>query len=270
MRDTKGGGESRPEEETGRRTQIGDRPPAGRSQEAQPVPGMKRFYSSATVEQCAGGFGISLDGRPVRTPARTALRVPSKALAEALCEEWNAQGDRVDPGSMPLTQLANTAIDRMPDARRETVAELVRYGETDLLCYRAERPETLAGRQEALWQPLLDWLQRRFGIALRVVNGMLPQPQDPHAIARLEQVVGAYADFDLTALHLGATSAGSIAIGLAMLEGEITAERAAEAAFLDERHQIEQWGADEEAEARLARAHADIALAWRFGHLLHA
>ena len=231
---------------------------------------MKRFYSSATVEQCAGGFGISLDGRPVRTPARTALRVPSKALAEALCEEWNAQGDRVDPGSMPLTQLANTAIDRMPDARRETVAELVRYGETDLLCYRAERPETLAGRQEALWQPLLDWLQRRFGIALRVVNGMLPQPQDPHAIARLEQVVGAYADFDLTALHLGATSAGSIAIGLAMLEGEITAERAAEAAFLDERHQIEQWGADEEAEARLARAHADIALAWRFGHLLHA
>ena len=231
---------------------------------------MKRIYSSATVEEIAGGFGISLDGRPVRTPARAALRVPSKALAEALCEEWNAQGDRVDPRSMPLTQLANTAIDRMRDARQETVAELVRYGETDLLCYRAERPETLAGRQEALWQPLLDWLQRRFGIALRVVRGMLPQPQDPHAIARLEQVVGAYGDFELTALHLGATSAGSIAIGLAMLEGEISAERAAEAAFLDERHQFEQWGADEEAEARLACGHADIALAWRFGHLLRA
>lgn len=231
---------------------------------------MKRFYRAATVEEFGGGFGISLDGRPVRTPARTPLVVPSRALAEALCEEWNAQGDRIDPRSMPLTQLANTAVDRMPDARQETVAELVRYGQTDLLCYRAERPETLADRQEALWQPLLDWLQCRFGIALRCVGGVLPQPQDPHAIARLERLVGAYGDFDLTALHLAATSAGSIAIGLALLEGQITAERAAEAAFLDERHQIEQWGADEEAEARLARGHDDIALAWRFGQLFRA
>ena len=231
---------------------------------------MKRFYKIATAEKSVDGFGVLLDGRPVRTPARAALRVPAKALAEALCEEWNAQEGRVDPRSMPLTQLANTAIDRMPDARRETVAELVRYGETDLLCYRAERPGTLVERQEAVWQPLLDRMQSRHGVALRVVKGMLPQLQDPHAIARLDQVVGAHDDFELTALHLGATSAGSIAIGLAILEGEMTAEHAAEAAFLDERHQIEQWGADEEAEARLARGHADIALAWRFGHLLRA
>ena len=231
---------------------------------------MKRFYKAATVEECDGGFGISLDGRPVRTPARAALLIPSRALAAALCEEWNAQGDRIDPRSMPLTQLANTAIDRMPDTRQETIAELVRYGETDLLCHRAERPEVLAERQEALWQPLLDWLQSRFGIALLCVRGMLPQPQDPHALVRLERIVGAYGDFELTALHLGATSAGSIAIGLAMLEGEISAEQASEAAFLDERHQIEQWGSDEEAEARLAHGRADIALAWRFGHLLRA
>ena len=231
---------------------------------------MKRFFEAAAVGESAGGFGVSLDGRPVRTPARVALRVPSRALAEALCEEWSAQGDSIDPRSMPLTQLANTAIDRMPDARRETIAELVRYGETDLLCHRAERPESLADRQEALWQPLLDWLERRFGIALRAVSGVLPQPQDRRAIERLETVVGAHDDFGLTALQMGATGAGSIAIGLAMMEGEITAEQATAAAFLDERYQIEQWGADEEAEARLARGCADLALAWRFGHLLRA
>ena len=202
------------------------------------------------------------------TPARAALRVPTRVLAEALCEEWAAQGDRVDPLSMPLSQLANTALDRMPDARRETVAELVRYGETDLLCYRAERPEALVARQAALWLPLLDWLERRHGIALRTVVGVLPQPQDPDTIARLERAIDALDNFALTALHMGATGAGSIAIGLAMMEGEISAEQAAAAAFLDERHQIEQWGADEEAEARLAHGSADLALAWRFGHLL--
>lgn len=229
---------------------------------------MKRFYRAAAVEEFDGGFGISLDGRPVRTPARAALRVPTRVLAEALCEEWAAQGDRVDPLSMPLSQLANTALDRMPDARRETVAELVRYGETDLLCYRAERPEALVARQAALWLPLLDWLERRHGIALRTVVGVLPQPQDPDTIARLERAIDALDNFALTALHMGATGAGSIAIGLAMMEGEISAEQAAAAAFLDERHQIEQWGADEEAEARLAHGSADLALAWRFGHLL--
>ena len=229
---------------------------------------MKRLYRATAVEEFDGGFGISLDGRPVRTPARAALRVPTRVLAEALCEEWAAQGDRVDPLSMPLSQLANTALDRMPDARRETVAELVRYGETDLLCYRAERPEALVARQAALWLPLLDWLERRHGIALRTVVGVLPQPQDPDTIARLERAIDALDNFALTALHMGATGAGSIAIGLAMMEGEISAEQAAAAAFLDERHQIEQWGADEEAEARLAHGSADLALAWRFGHLL--
>lgn len=229
---------------------------------------MKRFYSAAAVEEFDSGFGISLGGRPVRTPARAALRVPTRALAEALCEEWSAQGDHVDPLSMPLSQLANTAIDRMPDARRETVAELVRYGETDLLCYRAERPEALVAQQATLWQPLLDWLQRRHGIALRTVVGVLPQQQDPHMIARLERVIVAHDSFALTALHMGTTGAGSIAIGLAMMEGEISAEQAAAAAFLDVRHQIKQWGADEEAEARLAHGSADLALASRLGHLL--
>lgn len=192
---------------------------------------MKRFYKAAVVEEIDGGFGISLDGRLLRTPARAALRVPTRALAEALCEEWAAQVDRVDPWTMPLSQLANTAIDQMPDARRETIAELVRYGETDLLCYRAERPEALVARQTALWQPLLDWLQRRHGIALCAVVGVLPQPQDPHMIARLERVIVAHDNFALAALHMGATGAGSVVIGLAVMEGEISANEAVAAAL---------------------------------------
>ncbi len=231
---------------------------------------MKRFYKTATVEKSVDGFGVLLDGRPVRTPARAALRVPSGALAEALCEEWNAQGKTVDPRSMPLTQLANTAIDRMRDARRETVAELVRYGETDLLCHRADRPGMLADRQEAVWQPLLERLQSRHGVALRVVGGMLPQPQEPRSMARLERVVGACNDFSLTALHLATTSAGSIAIGLAVVEGDIEAGHATEAAFLDDLYQSERWGADAEAEARLSQGRDDIALAYRFAALLRA
>ena len=229
---------------------------------------MKRFYAAVAVEAFDDGFGILLDGRQVRTPGRAPVRVASEALSEALRDEWAAQGDRVDPLSMPLTQLANTAIDLTPERRRETVAELVRYGETDLLCYRADRPQNLVERQEASWQPLLDWLRRRHGIALAAVSGVLPQLQDPHAIARLEHVVGGCGDFELTALHLGVTSAGSVAIGLATIAGDITAEEAADAAFLDDRYQIEHWGADAEAEARLALGRADIALAWRFAALL--
>ena len=229
---------------------------------------MTRFYETATVRGFEDGFGILLDGRPVRTPARAPVRVATQALAEALREEWAAQGERVDPLSMPLTQLANTAIDLTPERRSATVAELVRYGETDLLCYRAERPESLVERQEALWQPLLDWLDRRHGIALVSVRGVLPQPQNPHAIARLEQVVAACDDFELTALHMAVTCAGSVAVGLAVMAGEISAEEGADAAFLDDKFQIGQWGADEEAEARLVQGQADIAIAWRFGRLL--
>jgi len=229
---------------------------------------MKRFYTAAAVETVEDGFGILLDGRPVRTPGRAPIQVASRAMAEALCGEWAAQGERIDPLSMPLTQLANTAIDLTPERRRETVAELVRYGETDLLCYRADRPQSLVERQEASWQPLLDWLDRRHGIALRACRGVLPQPQDPRAMARLGQVVAGSDDFELTALHMATTGAGSVVIGLAMIAGDVSAGDAADAAFLDDCYQIERWGADPEAEARLSQGRADIALAWRFAALL--
>ena len=231
---------------------------------------MKRFYKVAAVEAFEDGFGVMLDGRPMRTPRRAPIRVATKALAQALCEEWEAQGERIDPLSMPLTQLTNTAIDLTPTRRSETVAELVRYGETDLLCYRADRPRSLVERQDALWQPLLDWLCARHGIDLRAFGGVVPQPQAPQAIARLAQIVGACNDFELAALHMATTAAGSVAIGLATIEGAVTADRAADAAFVDETHQIEHWGAVAAAAARLSRGRADVALAWRFAALLRA
>jgi len=229
---------------------------------------MKRFYKAAAVEAVDNGYGIALDGRPVRTPGRVLIRVASEPLATALCDEWDRQGDDVDPLSMPLTQLANTAIDRTPELRAAMIAELVRYGGTDLVCYRADHPQTLVERQDAQWQPLVDWLRQRYDIGLVTVTGVLPQPQSPPALARLERIIAAYDDFGLTALHMGATSAGSVVIGLAMMEGVVDATQAADAAQLDDLHQIEYWGADEDAEKRLKQGREDIEAAWRFRSLI--
>ena len=229
---------------------------------------MKRFYSAASLERHGDGFGLALDERPVRTPARAPLRVASKALAEALRDEWAAQGERIDPSSMPLSRLANTAIDLTKARRGAMVAELVRYGGTDLLCHRAERPPELVARQAAAWQPLLDWLRERHGIALRAAAGVVPQRQDPQSLSRLERVAGAGDDFELTALHAAAAGTGSVAVGLALMAGRVTADEAADAAFLDDLYQIGRWGADAEAEARLADGRREIAVAARFARLL--
>lgn len=228
---------------------------------------MKRFYKVASVVAGDDGFGLALDGRPVRTPGRVLLRVATEPLADALRAEWDSQGEKIDPLSMPLTQLTNTAIDRTPDHRDAMIAELVRYGGTDLVCYRAEHPQTLVARQDTHWQPLVDWLRQRYDIGLLTVTGVLPQPQNPAAMTRLERIVSAYDDFGLTALHMGAISAGSVVIGLAMMEGMLDAAQAADAAQLDDLHQIERWGSDEELEKRLTQGRADIEAAWRFRSL---
>jgi len=228
---------------------------------------MKRFYKAAAVDGGDDGYGILLDGRPVRTPGRVLLRVATEGLATALCDEWDGQGDEIDPLSMPLTQLTNTAIDRTPELRDAMIAELVRYGGTDLVCYRADHPQTLVERQDTQWQPLVDWLRQQYDIGLLTVTGVLPQPQNPAALVRLERLMAAYDDFRLTALHMGATSAGSVVIGLALMEGVVDAAQAANAAQLDDLHQIERWGAEEELETRLAQGRADIEVAWRFRSL---
>lgn len=228
---------------------------------------MKRFYKTASVDKQPDGYGILLDRRPVRTPARVLLRVATERLAGALIEEWNAQGDEIDPLTMPLTQLTNTAIDRAPEHRAAMIGELVRYGETDLVCYRADHPQSLVDRQTASWQPLVDWLRQRYDIGLVTVTGVLPQPQNPAALSRLERIVASHDDFALTALHMAATSAGSVAIALALMEGRISLEQAIAAAQLDDVYQMEIWGTDEQAQARLTQGRGDLEAAWRFRDL---
>ncbi|MGE5145245.1 MAG: ATP12 family chaperone protein [Candidatus Eiseniibacteriota bacterium] len=229
---------------------------------------MKRIYKHVAVAAGEGGFGVTLDGRPVRTPGRAPLTVASRALAEAIAEEWRAQGDTVEPETMPLTRLASTALDLVPARRPAIVGEAAAYAGTDLVCYRAEAPVELVARQQAAWQPLLDWAAGRYGAALAVTTGVVPRPQPPEALAALRRAVEAEDDLSLVALHAATVAAGSLVIALALLEGRIDAAEAFALSQLDETFQIERWGEDSEATRRRAALRDDLAHAARF-HRLH-
>ena len=231
---------------------------------------MRRVYREATARQVEGGWGIALDGRPMRTPARHELVVPSAALATAIAAEWDAQQDEIRPATMPLTRLAATAIDRTGAQRDLVVAETANYAGTDLVCYRADHPPALAARQQAEWQPLLDWAMLRYDAGLAVTNGILPQPQSPAALKAFAAAVAAQDDFRLTALHAMTAACGSLVIALALMEGQLDAGAAFAASQLDETFQIEAWGEDAEAAARRRALAEDIAAAERFVQLLDA
>ncbi|MGE5203319.1 MAG: ATP12 family chaperone protein [Acidobacteriota bacterium] len=229
---------------------------------------MKRFYKHATVSESERGFGVALDGKPLRTPAKHPLTVPSRALAEAIAAEWQAQGERIDPHALPLTRLASIALDLVAPRRAAVVAEIARYAGTDLLCYRAEEPAELRARQHAAWQPLLDWATQRFDAPLGVTAGVLPVPQPAATLAAFTAAVGAYDTHRLAALHLATAALGSLVLALALVEGRLDAETAFAAAQLDETFQIERWGEDSEQMKRRANLKDDIALAARFVALL--
>jgi chaperone required for assembly of F1-ATPase len=236
---------------------------------------MKRVYGtveSPRVDRAGGngGWGIALDGKPVRTPAKLELAVPSAALAAAIAAEWDAQRDEIRPATMPLTRLAATAIDRTAAQRDLVVAETANYAATDLVCYRAEHPPALAARQHAVWQPLLDWAALRYDAALAVTTGIVPAAQSPAALQAFAGVVAAHDDFRLTALHTLTAASGSLVIALALCDGRLDAEAAFAASQLDETFQIEAWGADSESAARRRALAADIAAAARFIALLEA
>lgn len=228
---------------------------------------MTRFYT--TVDAGADGT-IRLDGRPVRTPARALLTLPNAALAAAVAEEWAAQGDSVDPRRMPLTGLANAAIDRIAPDPAAFAAGLVRYAETELICYRADGPEPLVRRQADLWDPLLDWARGRYDAALAVTRGILPTSQSPEAVARLGQAVAARSPFVLAGLSPLVTISGSLVIALALAEGAIDVDRAWAAAQLDELWQAEQWGEDPLAKAGRDARQGDFVAAARFADLAEA
>lgn len=225
---------------------------------------MKRFYKDATVIASDGEFEIRLDGRPVRTPARAALALPNERLADAIAEEWRRQGDAVDPRSMPFTGLANGAIDQIQPQRESFAAGIARYGESDLLCYRAEGPGELIAREEAAWDPLLNWAQHRYDVAFRVTQGIIPVGQPTETLERLEAAVAAYDSFILAGLSTLVTLSGSLVCGLAIVEGGYEADSIWSAAEIDEAWEIEQWGEDAEAAARSARRKAEFLMARDF------
>ncbi len=230
----------------------------------------KRFYETAEAGAAEGGYGIALDGKPVRTPAGRPLAVPGPALAGAIAEEWAAQGETIDRETMPLTRLACTALDLVPGRRADIVAEVAAYAETDLVCYRTDEPPALAHRQAAAWQPLVDWAVERHGAHLAVTSSITPIAQEPAALEALRDAVAGEDDFALAGLGLATRSFGSLVIALAMRGGRLDARAAADASLVDERFQLERWGEDPELAARCARIARDAADAERLFRLLAA
>ena len=219
----------------------------------------RRFYAEAGVAQAEGGFRLALDGRLANTPARRPLTLPTRALAEAVAAEWGAQGEAIDPATMPLTRLANTALDGVADRRAEVEADLGAYAGTDLVAYRAGEPDRLVAAQAAAWDPLLDWAREAFGVRPILSEGVMHVDQPDASTAALRAAIGgAEGPFRLAALHTMTTLTGSLLIALAVLHGRLAPQDAWEAAHVDEAYQASVWGRDEEAEARMAYRRAEF------------
>jgi chaperone required for assembly of F1-ATPase len=226
---------------------------------------VKRFYKAASV---GGGNIILLDGKPVKTPSRADLTLPNARLAEAVADEWNGQGETIDPRAMPLTGLANAAIDRVAPDPAAFAAGLAAYGESDLLYYRSEGPAPLIARQTAHWDPILAWAQQRYDVVFELATGVVHMAQPDETVARLGAATTARDPFALAGLSPLVTISGSLLIALAVAEGELSVDKAWAAAALDEQWQAENWGEDAEAAAALANRRADFAAAARFLSLL--
>ena len=232
----------------------------------QPTP--KRFYSEVTTARRDRGFTVTLDGKPVRTPARAEFIVPNEALANAVAEEWRGQGETIAADTMPMTRLVNTALDRIAPRRGDAIAQIMRYAEHDLVCYRAGHPADLAARQARVWDPLLAWLKEHHRTELKIGAGITHIEQSEKSLKALDRAIEAHDDFQLAALHAATTVTGSLVIGLAFLGGRLDAEGAFASAHLDEAYQAERWGADAEAQARAKRAAGELVAAERFLDLL--
>ena len=242
---------------------AGERDPVKAARDpARPLP--KRFYKTATVGDADGGFGILLDGRSVNTPARRRVEIPSRALAEAMAAEWAAQGETIDPSTMPLTRLANTALDGVAEQITTVEAELVKYAASDLICYRAGEPEGLVLAQAAAWDPIVAFVRDRLGARLALAEGVMFVAQSEATLVALTTAVrrwvgqGSAAAFRLAALYEMTTLTGSLALALAVALGALTVDAAWTAAHVDEDFQMRTWGADAEALTRRDRRFADM------------
>lgn len=231
----------------------------------------RRFWTAVTVAPAPdGGHAIRLDARPLRTPAKQLLILPTHALAEAVAAEWAAVEGPVDPRRMPFTRSANAAVDKVTPQFAEVAALVADYGGSDLLCYRAEAPEALAARQAAAWDPILDWAARRHDVRLTVTRGVVPVAQRPECLAKLAARVHATTPFELTALHDLVSLSGSLLIGLAATEPDADPEALWPLSRIDEDWQVESWGRDDSAAAAAeAKKHAFLH-AHRFWQTLQA
>ena len=228
---------------------------------------MKRFWKTVVIDDQRG---IRLDDRPVRTPGRVALALPTDALAQRVANEWRAvgEGEEIDPSAMPLTGLSNAAIDRVSADRALFAAGLAQYGESDLLCYRADSPDDLVARQAAAWDPLLDWARTRYDVHIKVATGILHRAQPDQTLTRLSDAIAARDAFELAALSPIVTIGGSLIVALALAERAATAEQLWDAITLDEEYQAERWGRDPLAEAGIAARRRDFGAGVRMLELL--
>ncbi|MFD2172745.1 ATP12 family chaperone protein [Rhodobacter lacus] len=230
----------------------------------------KRFWTDAKAEPVSGGYTVLLDARAVKTPAKRALVVPTRAMAEAMAAEWQAQGEKIEPATMPVTRSANAALDKVATQMAEVAELIAAYGETDLLCYRAERPADLIALQAEGWDHWLDWAEARHGARLSITQGVVPILQPAHALVALARRVEAYDIWELAALHDLVGLTGSLVLGLAVADGALTAAEAWDVSRIDEAYQIAQWGADEEAEELAALKKQALLHAERFWMLRHS
>ncbi len=212
----------------------------------------KRFWETVSVEAQDDGFAIHLDGRPVRTPAKAPLLVPTHGFAEVIAQEWRDQTDEVNPGTMPATRTANVAIDKVSLRLPQVVAHLVEYGASDLLCYRAEGPSELVQRQAAKWDPLLAWSAATLNAPLQTIAGIMPVPQPPQSLENFRTRLSSFDAFSLSAFHELVSLSGSLVLAFAVDKNHVSATSAWSLSRLDEVFQQEQWGNDEEADAAAA------------------
>lgn len=230
---------------------------------------LKRFWKTAGVEHVEGGWRVVLDGRSPKTPAHAPFVLPTEAAAQLVADEWEAQGEFIEPGTMPATRLAATAIDRVSITREPVADEIAAYAGSDALCYVAEHPSGLVAEQAKAWGPWRDWAASELGVRLEVTEGIIHKAQDPAAIARVKALALEADDFVLTGLATAVPLLGSAVLGLAVLRGALSGEEAFEISRIDEEFQERQWGVDEEAAERTAARRAEAVLLDRWFRALN-
>ena len=232
-------------------TGQGGKDPMSAAQANMRPPPVSRFYKAVEVREADGRHALSLDGRGARTPGRNPLSATSRPLMLKVAEEWERQRETIDPADMPLTRLLNSAIDGVVHTMAETRADIVSYAGSDLLCYRAEEPDTLVVRQAHAFDPVLRWAAESLGARLKVTTGVMHVAQPPEALAAIAAALDTYDDpVALAALSVMTTLTGSALLALGVARGFLSAEAAWQAAHVDEDFQAERWGADAEAVAR--------------------